>query len=60
MSSFAQYSGHMYFKRCFFPRADKEAIIVDEQFKAGASALPGESEVTDSIENHPSWLGFSL
>jgi tricorn protease len=27
--------GHEYFKRYFFPQADKEAIIVDERFNAG-------------------------
>jgi tricorn protease len=29
--------GHMYFKRYFFPQADKEAIIVDERFNGGGS-----------------------
>ena len=29
--------GHVYFKRYFFPQADKEAIIVDERFNAGGS-----------------------
>ncbi len=27
--------GHTYFKRYFFPQADKDAIIVDERFNAG-------------------------
>src|SRR5262249_8856196 len=27
--------GHAYFKRYFFPQADKEAIIVDERFNGG-------------------------
>jgi tricorn protease len=27
--------GHIYFKRYFFPQADKEAIIVDERFNGG-------------------------
>ena len=30
-------SGHRYFKRYFFPQADKEAIIVDERFNGGGS-----------------------
>jgi tricorn protease len=29
--------GHEYFKRYFFPQADKEAIIVDERFNGGGS-----------------------
>ena len=29
--------GHMYFKRYFFPQADKEAIIVDERFNGGGN-----------------------
>jgi tricorn protease len=29
--------GHAYFKRYFFPQADKEAIIVDERFNGGGS-----------------------
>ncbi len=29
--------GHIYFKRYFFPQADKEAIIVDERFNGGGS-----------------------
>ena len=29
--------GHVYFKRYFFPQADKEAIIVDERFNGGGS-----------------------
>jgi tricorn protease len=29
--------GHTYFKRYFFPQADKEAIIVDERFNGGGS-----------------------
>ena len=28
-------SGHTYFKRYFFPQADKDAIIVDERFNGG-------------------------
>ena len=31
------YFGHMYFKRYFFPQADREAIIVDERFNGGGS-----------------------
>ena len=27
--------GHAYFKRYFFPQADKDAIIVDERFNGG-------------------------
>jgi tricorn protease len=27
--------GHAYFKRYFFPQADKEAIIIDERFNGG-------------------------
>lgn len=27
--------GHVYFKRYFFPQADKEAVIVDERFNGG-------------------------
>jgi tricorn protease len=30
-------AGHTYFKRYFFPQADKEAIIVDERFNGGGS-----------------------
>ena len=30
-------SGYVYFKRYFFPQADKEAIIVDERFNGGGS-----------------------
>jgi tricorn protease len=30
-------AGHEYFKRYFFPQADKEAIIVDERFNGGGS-----------------------
>jgi len=29
------FSGHEYFKRYFYPQADKEAIIVDERFNGG-------------------------
>lgn len=29
--------GHTYFKRYFFPQADREAIIVDERFNGGGS-----------------------
>jgi tricorn protease len=29
--------GHMYFKRYFFPQADKDAIIVDERFNGGGN-----------------------
>jgi len=29
--------GHAYFKRYFFPQADREAIIVDERFNGGGS-----------------------
>jgi len=29
--------GHVYFKRYFFPQADKEAIIIDERYNAGGS-----------------------
>jgi tricorn protease len=29
--------GHIYFKRYFFPQADKEAIIVDERFNGGGA-----------------------
>ena len=29
--------GHEYFKRYFFPQADKEAIIIDERFNGGGS-----------------------
>ena len=29
--------GLLYFKRYFFPQADKEAIIVDERFNGGGS-----------------------
>jgi tricorn protease len=29
--------GHSYFKRYFFPQADKDAIIVDERFNGGGS-----------------------
>ena len=29
--------GHLYFKRYFFPQADKDAIIVDERFNGGGS-----------------------
>jgi tricorn protease len=29
--------GHTYFKRYFFPQADKEAIIIDERFNGGGS-----------------------
>ncbi|MBN2205829.1 MAG: PD40 domain-containing protein, partial [Candidatus Aminicenantes bacterium] len=29
--------GHMYFKRYFFPQADKDAIIIDERFNGGGS-----------------------
>lgn len=29
------YAGHEYFKRYFYPQADKEAIIVDERFNGG-------------------------
>ncbi|HEV7814279.1 MAG TPA: S41 family peptidase, partial [Janthinobacterium sp.] len=29
--------GHTYFKRYFFPQADKDAIIVDERFNSGGS-----------------------
>jgi tricorn protease len=29
--------GHIYFKRYFFPQADKDAIIVDERFNGGGS-----------------------
>ncbi|MDB5353503.1 MAG: hypothetical protein JWN86_4750 [Planctomycetota bacterium] len=29
--------GHAYFKRYFFPQADKQAIIVDERFNGGGS-----------------------
>jgi tricorn protease len=28
-------AGHQYFKRYFFPQADKEAIIIDERFNGG-------------------------
>ncbi|UCD25879.1 MAG: PD40 domain-containing protein [Gemmatimonadota bacterium] len=31
-------AGHTYFKRYFFPQADKEAIIVDERFNGGGQA----------------------
>jgi tricorn protease len=31
------YFGHMYFKRYFFPQADKEAIIIDERFNGGGN-----------------------
>jgi tricorn protease len=31
------YAGHEYFKRYFFPQADRKAIIVDERFNAGGS-----------------------
>ena len=27
--------GHDYFKRYFYPQADKEAVIVDERFNGG-------------------------
>jgi tricorn protease len=30
-------AGHEYFKRYFFPQADRKAIIVDERFNAGGS-----------------------
>ncbi len=30
-------AGHEYFKRYFFPQADREAIIVDERFNGGGS-----------------------
>jgi tricorn protease len=30
-------SGHTYFKRYFFPQADRDAIIVDERFNGGGS-----------------------
>ncbi len=30
--------GHEYFKRYFFPQADKEALIVDERFNGGGQA----------------------
>ena len=29
--------GHMYFKRYFFPQADKEAIIIDERYNGGGN-----------------------
>jgi tricorn protease len=29
--------GHIYFKRYFFPQADKDAVIVDERFNGGGS-----------------------
>jgi tricorn protease len=31
-------AGHTYFKRYFFPQADKEALIVDERFNGGGQA----------------------
>ncbi len=31
------YAGHEYFKRYFFPQADRKAIIVDERFNGGGS-----------------------
>jgi tricorn protease len=30
-------AGHEYFKRYFFPQADREAVIVDERFNGGGS-----------------------
>ena len=30
-------AGYEYFKRYFFPQADRDAIIVDERFNAGGS-----------------------
>ncbi len=42
--------GHTYFKRYFFPQADKEAIIVDERFNGGGS-------VADYYIDHPAPAG---
>ena len=38
--------GHAYFKRYFFPQADKDAIIVDERFNGGG-------QVADYYIDHP-------
>ncbi|MCK7482686.1 MAG: hypothetical protein M0C28_40370 [Candidatus Moduliflexus flocculans] len=45
--------GHTYFKRYFFPQADKEAIIVDERFNGGGS-------VADYYIDMPAQAGLGL
>ncbi len=42
--------GHTYFKRYFFPQADKHAIIVDERFNGGGSVADYYIEILQKKE----------
>ncbi|MCL6485491.1 MAG: PDZ domain-containing protein, partial [Janthinobacterium lividum] len=42
--------GHTYFKRYFFPQADKQAIIVDERFNGGGSVADYYIEILQKKE----------
>jgi tricorn protease len=42
--------GHTYFKRYFFPQADKDAVIVDERFNGGGSVADYYLEILQKKE----------
>ena len=42
--------GHVYFKRYFYPQADKDAIIVDERFNGGGSVADYYMEILQKKE----------
>jgi tricorn protease len=42
--------GHTYFKRYFFPQADKDAIIIDERFNGGGSVADYYIEILQKQE----------
>ncbi|MDL2354576.1 MAG: PDZ domain-containing protein [Pseudomonadota bacterium] len=42
--------GHTYFKRYFFPQADKDAIIIDERFNGGGSVADYYLEILQKKE----------
>jgi len=42
--------GHTYFKRYFFPQADKQAIIIDERFNGGGSVADYYIEILQKKE----------
>lgn len=42
--------GHTYFKRYFFPQADKDAVIIDERFNGGGSVADYYIEILQKKE----------
>jgi tricorn protease len=42
--------GHTYFKRYFFPQADKDAVIIDERFNGGGSVADYYLEILQKKE----------